>query len=45
VVSLYSVNGAFIKLITIDNGMNQFNLNKGVYFLKMVSGHTLKVII
>lgn len=44
-ISLYSVNGYLIKIIKINNGINQLDLNKGVYIIKTISGHVLKVII
>lgn len=44
-VSLYSINGILVKVLKINNGVSRFNLNNGVYILRTVSGHTLKVII
>jgi hypothetical protein len=44
-VFIYSYSGMLIKKLRIVNGYNQFNLNQGIYIIKMVNGHSFKVII
>jgi len=43
--NLYAINGKLIKTLRINNGYNQFDLNKGVYIFKTLNGRILKVII
>jgi hypothetical protein len=44
-LTLYSCSGVLIKHLIVNSGINQFDLNKGVYILRTVSGHILKVIV
>lgn len=44
-VNIYATNGELIKRLRIENGYNQFDLDKGIYILKTMDGRTQKVII